>query len=170
MNATLLSATLTRALIAIGALLVLGGVNYSIFAKERIVSSGEIIYLELAPVDPRSIMQGDFMALRFKLAGDIEAARSSGALAVDRFHAPIRLDASGVAALDSAAGNLHIRYRVRNNAIWLGTNAYFFEEGTAQRYSEARFGEFRLDRESGEAVLVALRGEGLKVLSASPQP
>ena len=131
--------------------------------------SGEIIYLELAPVDPRSIMQGDFMALRFKLAGDIEAARSSGALALDQFIAPIRLDPSGIAALDSA-GTLRIRYRVRNNAIWLGTNAYFFEEGTAQRYSEARFGEFRLDRESGEAVLVALKGEELKTLSAPPQP
>ena len=169
MSAALVNATLTRALILVGAVLVLGGVNYSIFAKERIVRSGEIIYLELVPVDPRSIMQGDFMALRFKLASDIEAARTSGALAMDQFAAPIHLDGRGVASLD-AAGTLHIRYRVRNNAIWLGTNAYFFEEGTAQRYSGARFGEFRLDRESGEAVLVALKGDGLKALSAAPQP
>jgi uncharacterized membrane-anchored protein len=40
--------------------------------------------------------------------------------------------------------------------VWLGTNAYFFEEGTAARYENARYGEFRLDRESGEAVLTGL--------------
>jgi uncharacterized membrane-anchored protein len=46
--------------------------------------------------------------------------------------------------------------------VWLGTNAYFFEEGTAQQYEGARFGEFRVDRESGEAVLVGLADKALK--------
>ncbi len=158
-----MSATLTRAVISLGALLVLGAVNHAIFAKERIVRSGETIYLELAPVDPRSIMQGDYMALRFKLASDIETARDSGALAADQLVAPIRLDGDRIASLD-AAGALRIRYRIRSGAIWLGTNAYFFEEGTAERYANARFGEFRLDRETGEAILVGLRAEGLKAL------
>ena len=46
-------------------------VNGSIVAKERIKTHGERIYLELAPVDPRSLMQGDYMALRFALAESI---------------------------------------------------------------------------------------------------
>jgi uncharacterized membrane-anchored protein len=52
--------------------------------------------------------------------------------------------------------NLRIRYRMRNGAVWLGTNAFFFEERTAGRYNGARYGEFRVDVESGEAVLVRL--------------
>jgi len=53
---------------------------------------------------------------------------------------------------------------LRNERVWLGTNAYFFEEGSAERFENARFGEFRLDRESGEAVLVGLRDGELKAL------
>jgi hypothetical protein len=41
--------------------------NYSLYKKEEILAHGEKIYLELRPVDPRSFMQGDYMALRFKI-------------------------------------------------------------------------------------------------------
>ena len=46
---------------------------------------------------------------------------------------------------------------MRGDRVWLGTNAYFFEEGTGARYARARYGEFRVDPSSGEAVLVGLR-------------
>ena len=146
---------LQRLLIAGAALLVLLGVNVSIVAKERIKSDGEKIYLQLAPVDPRSLMQGDYMALRFELAAYIplDAAGSAGLLV-----AP-----NGIATYnpDQSLPGLRIRYRIRNQQVWLGTNAYFFEEGTAQRYSGARYGEFRVDRDDGEAVLVGLTGDDL---------
>jgi hypothetical protein len=45
--------------------LVVVSVNAYIFAKERIKTEGERVYLELAPVDTRSLMQGDYgVALR----------------------------------------------------------------------------------------------------------
>jgi uncharacterized membrane-anchored protein len=139
-----------------GAALVLGAVNWSIFAKERIKTQGERVYLELAPVDPRSLMQGDYMALRFALAREISATESGTV--------PLSVDARGIATLnrDPKSGDLRIRYRLRNGEVWLGTNAYFFEEGKAGHYERARYGEFRIDRHSGEAVLVALADENLK--------
>ena len=57
-----------------------------------------------------------------------------------------------------------LRYRLRGNQVWLGTNAYFFEEGSARHYERARFGEFRVDRDTGEAVLVGLRDAALAPL------
>ena len=65
--------------------LVLGAVNWSIFAKERIKTNGERIFLALAPVDPRSLMQGDYMALRFEIADRIrrEGQRQRAGLLVD---------------------------------------------------------------------------------------
>jgi uncharacterized membrane-anchored protein len=149
---------MVRKLLIVAAVLVLGLVNWSIFAKERIKTNGERIFLALAPVDPRSLMQGDYMALRFEIANDIPRDASGSV--------PLRLDSNGVATVDSNSGatGLRIRYRIRNGQIWLGTNAYFFEEGTAQRYEGARFGEFRLDRASGEAVLVDLADKDLKSL------
>jgi uncharacterized membrane-anchored protein len=59
---------------------------------------------------------------------------------------------------------LRLRYRIRANRVWLGTNAFFFEEGSAARFNGARYGEFRVDRASGEAVLVGLRDAALKRL------
>ncbi|NNK63688.1 MAG: GDYXXLXY domain-containing protein, partial [Gemmatimonadetes bacterium] len=95
---------LTRALILAGALLVLVGVNYSIYEKEQVVRTGQTIYVTLAPVDPRSLMQGDYMALRFRLAEDIESWRAADAR-VRR--APLVVDDRGVAALAPGGGELH---------------------------------------------------------------
>ena len=159
-----------RSLIAaIACLVVLGVVNYSIAAKERLLAHGRTVYLELAPVDPRSLMQGDYMALRFRIADD-----ARGALA--RMKPPVqnRLpphDGRIVATLDGASvasfqriddGNplapneIVLQYRVRNGEIKFATNAYFFEEGTAQRYEQARYGEFRLGAD-GELLLTGMR-------------
>jgi uncharacterized membrane-anchored protein len=157
-----------RILLVIGAAFVLGAINYSIAAKEGIKRNGELVYVDLAPVDPRSIMQGDYMALRFRLAQEIERALP----AADRPRegekrlADVALDDRRVASLakPGSPGRLKIQYRIRKGAVWLGTNAFFFEEGTDQRYARARFGEFRVDAETGEAVLVGLRDASLKPL------
>ncbi|WP_129645208.1 GDYXXLXY domain-containing protein [Peristeroidobacter agariperforans] len=159
----MMGSTLTRAITALGAILVLVAVNHSIRAKERIISTGEPIYLALAPVDPRSLMQGDYMALRFQLADQLSAEYTAN---ISNLRAPIVLDARQVATLagQGIPTDLFIRYRLRDGGAWLGTNAYFFEEGAAARFTNARFGEFRLDRDSGEAVLVGLRDAELKAL------
>ena len=148
-----MKSALTRVLALIGLITVLVAVNGGIFAKERIRANGQVIFLELAPVDPRSLMQGDYMALRFRIADSIPAEKSG--------RVALRIDARGVATVDPdpKSSGPRLRYRIRNGRVWLGTNAYFFEEGTAQRHANAKYGEFRLDRESGEAVLVGLRDE-----------
>lgn len=178
-----MSAIVTRALIALGALLVLGGVNYSIWHKERIKRDGEIIFIDLTPIDPRSLMQGDYMTLNFRLAQEIErslptvtsldnAPRQPSTTANERPRngevrtASITLDGKRIASFAAAgASNTRtIAYRMRNDRVWLGTNAFFFEEGRAEQYAKARYGEFRLDAASGEAVLVGLRNSELKPL------
>jgi uncharacterized membrane-anchored protein len=57
-----------------GLLLALVVVNHGIVQRERILSDGRVLLLELQPVDPRSIMQGDYMALRFAAGDDIRDA------------------------------------------------------------------------------------------------
>jgi uncharacterized membrane-anchored protein len=158
-----MSTAITRIVTLVAGLLVLGAVNYAIYAKERVVREGEVVFLELAPVDPRSLMQGDYMALRFRLADEIEAARSSGSLDERARSVPISLDERRVATLGASEAP-RFAFRIRNGAVWLGTNAYFFTEGTAPRYTAARYGEFRLESGTGEAVLVGLRGADLEPL------
>jgi uncharacterized membrane-anchored protein len=155
----------TRALILLGAVIVLAAIDVSIAGKESVKRNGEIVYLDLAPRDPRSLMQGDYMALRFRLAQEIETSLHSGAPVnpaasdAESGFANIVLDEKRIASLakPGALSTLRIRYRLRKGGVWLGTNAFFFEEGTDRRYASARYGEFRLDAASGEAVLVGLR-------------
>ncbi len=172
-----------------GLTLALGVVNSLIAHKEWIKHTGELVYLELAPVDPRSLMQGDYMALSFALQRQLMTQRQAlmgdgtdnqlinHLLSEGSFgRVPITLDARHIARLstpDDAADNadtnsadrgLALRYRVRNGQIWLGTNAFFFEEGKAENYTSARFGEFRVSRTTGEAILVALRNQALEPL------
>jgi uncharacterized membrane-anchored protein len=156
-----MNAIVVRLLTVIGALLVFGSVNYSIYAKERIKRHGEVIYLRLGPVDPRSLMQGDYMALRFAVADELETRRHATEDLVS-----LQLDerrVASIATLDSA-GALRMHYRMRSGRVWLGTNAYFFEEGSAARFAPARYGKFRVDPQTGEAVLVALCNEQLRDL------
>lgn len=168
----LLSAT--RLLILLGAVLVMVAVNVAVHGKERIKKEGEVVYLELAPVDPRSLMQGDYMDLRFSLVQELEesvdAGGSSPAQAAREGEvrwAGVVLTADHVGSLNkgsSPANTLRLRYRIRQGRVWLGTNAFFFQEGDADRLRDARYGEFRVDPRSGEAVLVGLRNAALKAL------
>jgi len=61
-------------MIGLGLLLALGVANRAILGHERTLADGRVLLLELAPVDPRSMMQGDYMALRFAAAREIDAA------------------------------------------------------------------------------------------------
>lgn len=159
-----------RRLIALLAgLAILAVVNYTVYQREQLLSAGRVVLLELAPVDPRSLMQGDYMALRFRVAREAFAADRPQGESTDG-HLVLRLDPRGVATFvrfddgaPLAADEVRMRYRVRAGNPKFATNAYFFQEGTADRYTAARYGEFRVDA-GGESILTGLRDEDLKAL------
>ena len=158
-----------RKYIVIGvAVVLLVAVNFSIYAKQKLLTEGRAVFLELAPVDPRSLMQGDYMALRFKAAD--AAFRTGIALLPTDGRIVLTVAENGIAQyrrfddgklLDP--DEIVMRYRIRNEQPKFATNAFFFQEGHAQYYNRARYGEFRV-ADNGEAILVDMRGEGLKVL------
>jgi len=164
--------------------IVLALVNWSIVGKERHLAEGKIVYLELAPVDPRSLMQGDYMRLRFKLSNEVYEAlpKEEGShrwrqrvIARDG-KVVVRLDERGVGQfvrIDDgsplAADEVAMRYRVRSRTVRFATNAYFFQEGQASVYQPARFGQFRVD-ENGELLLAAMYDKDLKRLQPVSRP
>ena len=159
-----------RALVLISALLILIGVNASIYGKEQLLKNGRVVLLELAPVDPRSLMQGDYMALRFKAANDAFGARIGERQLPSDGRLVLLLDDRNVAAFkrfdDGAllsASEVVIRYRIRGDQPKFATNAFFFKEGHAEDYASARFGEFRVAG-NGECLLTGLRDKDLKQL------
>jgi len=150
-----------------GLVLALAVVNGAIWQREAVLAHGRVAILELAPVDPRSLMQGDYMALRFaagnavmqRFAGNQEAAPPLDGYVVlvpdqDGVAQVARVQA---AAQPQASQEIALRYRMRGGQVRIVTNAYFFPEGQADRYAAARYGEVRVG-EDGTGLLVRMLG------------
>lgn len=158
-----------NAVVLLWCVVVLVLVNRAILDKEQLLAEGRVVFLELAPVDPRSLMQGDYMALRFRIADGIENLRTAADVPTNGTMVAL-LDARSVATfgrLDNGqplqANEVRLQYRVREGQLKFATNAFFFEEGTANLYEGAKYGEFRVDDE-GALLLTGMRGPNLERL------
>jgi uncharacterized membrane-anchored protein len=144
-------------------------VNLAIREKEALIARGQPVFVELAPVDPRSLMQGDYMRLAFRIPADARSLATLGT-GSERPHVVAAIDARGVATLlrlddgrPLEPGQLRIELTPKDGGWILVTDAWYFAEGEAQRWGLARYGEFRVD-ETGRALLVGLRGRDLEPL------
>ena len=147
-----------RILIIIVAIIMLIFVNLSIYKKEKLINKGERVLLELSPVDPRSLIQGDFMILRYKIADFVESKKNlkDGFLVINKDNNDIG-QYPRIYELDKSLkkGEFLLRFRKRGQNIRLGAESFFFQEGHAKCYENAKYGELRVS-ESGESVLTGL--------------
>lgn len=133
--------------------------NYSVREKEHLLIDGNLVLLQLAPVDPRSLMQGDYMTLRYNLAQDINRDKLE-----KRGYCVVRLDSNGIAQtvrFQNERTPLHsgekiIKYTSPNSwSINIGAESYFFEEGQGEKYEKAVYGGLQVDTD-GNSILVGL--------------
>ena len=136
-------------------------INVEIAGKEQIIRDGTTVLLRIAPRDPRSLLQGDYMALRYTMAGAV--ASEAEQFEMNDGIAVIELGELNEARFVSLYKDQQLqdrqhllRYRKRGDSVRLASDAYFFEEGSGQEYSTARFGEIRINT-NGDAVLIGLR-------------
>ena len=152
----------------LGLLVTLGVVNVAIWQKEDIIAHGRPVYIRLAPVDPRSLMQGDYMALNFELAPALQSELSD----LSRLHRPKvsgAIDPRGVVTLEKIAegvstlapNEIVIELSPGKQRWVVVTDAWFFKEGDGARWSKARYGEFRV-MDDGRALLVGMADEALQ--------
>jgi uncharacterized membrane-anchored protein len=158
-----------KAGLAIAAVLVLLVANGGIWQKENLIAHGQPLFVQLVPVDPRSLMQGDYMALRFDLPSDMSFADTPLASG-QRPHVVARRDARGIATdlhpdrgAPLASDELRVELSPKNGNWVLVTDAWFFKEGEGERWAQAKYGEFRVTPD-GRALLVGLRGVDLGML------
>ena len=154
-------------------LFVLAVLNFQIYRKERLIKSSEEIFLELAPVDPRSLLQGDYMALNYKIANDNQAAlRKAFAAGVydDAAHTGrvvVGLDDKRIATYRRTWTGEPLREDERLLHSEVGVDSFFFEEGQGRHYENARYGIFLLDKR-GRTILRALADENLVRIEPVP--
>ncbi|MEW5682193.1 MAG: GDYXXLXY domain-containing protein [Pseudomonadota bacterium] len=155
---------LQQVAIAAAMLLILSVSALTVWRFEQTLANGQTVIIQLAPVDPRSIMQGDYMALAFAI--DRELPDDAGQYR----YAWLTVTETGVAALHSLNNTLPgqadviaLLLRQRDGITSVGPNAFFFAEGSATVYEAARYGLFKVDR-SGKALLSGLLDENLQLL------
>lgn len=155
--------------VALCAVAVVVVANVGIWQKEELIAHGRPVCVELAPVDPRSLMQDDYMQLNFAMPGGL-AGSLEGEAPRQRPRAVARRDARGVATLlrldqggPLAADEFRVEPTPKNGRLTLVSDAWFFKEGEGARWAGARYGEFRVGPD-GRALLVGLRGPDLAPL------
>ncbi len=154
-------------------LVVLAVLNFGIYRNELFIETAEEVYFELAPVDPRSLMQGDYMRLNYRIVENLrkefERIRSAGEIEIPAAgKIVVRLDERRVVFLkgmwngDPLAENERLLH-YSNGGGWrvhVGSESFFFEEGQGKAYQEARYGVFKLGKD-GRTILRALADENL---------
>lgn len=191
------SSKLSLLVAIVGLLIVLVVVNLGIKKYETHLATAQKMLLQLAPVDPRSLMQGDYMALDYAISEQIMAAIEQQLAATDNQKqidtlynlsqdglVVIKKDPQGVGhfvrlldqpkedPLTLAKDELLLAYRLRHGQLKIATNAFFFEEGQAAAFEQAKYGLFRVN-DKGEPLLTHLVNSEFEVIDPknnSPKP
>lgn len=144
-----------KIILAINLLLVLVFFVLSVLSKEATLANSRQILVQLAPVDPRSLMQGDYMALNYSITWRIWDG--------DGKYVVVKVDDDNVATFvrqqdDKTLndGELLLRWTTnKRGRKSIGADNYFFQEGTGDKYAYARYGLLRVDSD-GNCTLVGL--------------
>ncbi|MFZ0023790.1 GDYXXLXY domain-containing protein [Acinetobacter sp.] len=148
----------------------------------------ESIFVELAPVDPRSILQGDYMALNYQLhfagvdAAESAVNRASSDISIQDFKdqsqimSYVRLDLQRRVIQTSFDPRLLQIYPASSSklllknphntfeALYPAANSFMFAEGLEPCYRNAKFAELKV-KENGKALLSDLLDQQLKPLN-----
>ncbi|MDF3819256.1 GDYXXLXY domain-containing protein [Leptospira sp. 96542] len=146
-------------------LLFVGFIVSQILSKEKIRNEGTLVFLPLMPVDPRSLFQGDYMILRYNWDNLLNKADSNapkrGCLVFtiqEQILTPVRLQKD---SQPRAKGEHCIQFFKSSFEIKIGAESYFFQEGEANLYANAKFAGIRFIKEASsfDKLLVGLYDE-----------
>lgn len=118
--------------------------GYSVIKEEKNLKKATF-YIKTVPVDPRSMIQGDYMVLNYDIA---ESARMEignirkgyirikiNDLKIAEF---IRIDEE---CLPPSNNEISIQFQKNGSNIDIGVNSYLFQEGTGNKFQKAQYAE-----------------------------
>jgi uncharacterized membrane-anchored protein len=130
------------------AIVIVLGVNVSVFQRERVATTGRLVLLDYD-------ISRDVEQEIFEQNGTIVVSLDPNS--IGRF---VRFDTQGIPL---AENEVRMKYFQRGYDVYIGPESFFFQEGHAHYYSNARYGELRVS-ETGDVLLIGLRGEELQAL------
>ena len=155
-------------------ILTLGVAQFTIHQNEDVLENGESIVLKLAPRDPRSLMQGDYMELYYELLNQVRDSLPNEEITHSKAYALLTLDEQRIATLcriefekpqhfDGCTQGIYLPITLNNYGdSSLPTHQFFFPEGKGEYYNQAEYGEYRF--KEGKVLLLRLLNTELQRL------
>ena len=171
-------------LVGVFLIALLGAVNYKVQQFEDVLATGKPVVLKIAPADPRSLMQGDYMVLNYAILSDLQqsqfSSESNETTGIDELspsgkkaYILVHLDKNHVATLCEAQSeiptdfkhctpNVYLPIRYKGWSPELPSQDYFFAEGKGEYYAQSEYAEYRF--KDGILLLARLLDKDLKGL------
>lgn len=174
-------------LVGVFLIALLGAVNYKVQQFEDVLATGKPVVLKIAPADPRSLMQGDYMVLNYAILSELqqsqfssESNESNETTGIDELspsgkkaYILVHLDKNHVVTLCEAQSeiptdfkhctpNVYLPIRYRGWSPELPSQDYFFAEGKGEYYAQSEYAEYRF--KDGILLLARLLDKDLKGL------
>ena len=149
---------------------VLTSVNMKMMQYNAVLNEGESVILEIEPIDPRSLLQGDYMVLNYTILNNIERQDDFP----KKFYALIQRNEQGIVDIcrmsdtvptdfSGCAPNVYLPLKTDGWQTRLPSQDYFFPSGKEKYYSTAAYAEYRF--KDGVLLLARLLDEHLKPLT-----
>ena len=130
--------------------------GFSANKEEGYKKSDSYFYLELTPVDPRSLLQGDYMTLNYDIIDKAQEIIFNGIydskdennkfLDMRKGYIVVSLDENKVAKFVKLSKEktdekdlLFIAFKSDGFNVNINANSYLFQEGTGDKYENARY-------------------------------
>lgn len=178
-------------LVGVFVIALLGVVNYKVQQFEDVLATGKPVVLKIAPVDPRSLMQGDYMVLNYAILSEFQQSRvlpetnesnettentgiDESSTSEKKAYILVHLDKNHVATFCEEQSEIPTDFKyctpnvylpIRYKGGWLPklpSQDYFFAEGKGEYYAQAEYAEYRF--KDGILLLARLLDKDLKGL------
>jgi uncharacterized membrane-anchored protein len=153
------------ALILLNLFALLAFVNYSVIQKERILTNGKLIFLELIEQNTKTpLIQGNMVILKYKIVNGLnfDSLHKRGFIVVkldlnsiaERIRFQTRSDSTKVS-------EYLIEYSKGYFSLNIGAENYYIQQGDAKKYELAKYGGVKVDAK-GNSILLGLYDANLK--------
>ncbi|OZI10371.1 hypothetical protein CEW92_17330 [Bacillaceae bacterium SAS-127] len=146
-------------------------ISFTSWQKEQLLQNGQLVALKLEPLDPRSLLQGDYVQLNYEvhtqfldkqdsLEGNIHIIleKSTESVRVNGKEVPVYKPKTFVSANEPAIVNeqkVTLQGKVKYGTLDLGIEHFFIPENTGQKWEDKNYALIRVAT-NGDAILETL--------------
>lgn len=155
-----------KLLVVLNLILLIVVFGYSVIKEENNLKKNTF-YIKTSPVDPRSLIQGDYMVLNYNIT---DSARIE-AVNIRKGYIRIKINDLKIAEfirvdkeyMPPSNNEISIQFQKNSSNIDIGVNSYLFQEGTGNKFQKAQYAEV-IELKNGKLRLKFLLDKDFKII------